>query len=65
MSHYGTGDWEDYWTGLYWSFIEEHREKIDDIQRMSFMTSSLDRMGDEKIEKHRENAEEFRDLLGL
>ncbi|MDY6788594.1 MAG: cryptochrome/photolyase family protein, partial [Candidatus Nanohaloarchaea archaeon] len=24
MSHYGTGDWEDYWDGLYWSFIRNH-----------------------------------------
>ncbi|MFB6214222.1 MAG: cryptochrome/photolyase family protein [Candidatus Nanohaloarchaea archaeon] len=65
MSHYPSGEWEDYWDGLYWSFIEDHRDKIEDIQRMSFMASQLDRMSDDTLEEHRQNAEEFRESLGL
>ena len=65
MSHYEGGDWEDDWTGLYWSFIEKHEEKISDIQRMSFMTSTLNRMNDETVDEHLENAEAFKESLGL
>ena len=64
MSHYEGGDWEDHWDGLYWNFIDKHEEKISDIQRMSFMTSTLGRMNDETVEEHLENAEEFKENLG-
>jgi deoxyribodipyrimidine photolyase-related protein len=63
MSHYPSGEWEDAWDGLYWSFIEGHRGKIEDIQRMSFMTSHLDRMDEETLEQHRQNASEFKQEL--
>ena len=65
MSHYDGGDWQDYWDGLYWNFINEFEDKISDIQRMSFMTSTLNRMNDETVEEHLENAEEFRNNLGI
>ncbi len=65
MSHYDGGDWEESWDGLYWNFIKEHKEKIGDIQRMSFMTSTLERMNEETVEEHVENAEEFKDDLGV
>jgi deoxyribodipyrimidine photolyase-related protein len=64
MSHY-SGDWEEIWGGLYWGFIDKHRGKIEDIQRMSFMTSHLDRMGEATLEKHHEEADSFRKQLGL
>ena len=63
MSHYEGGEWEDAWTGLYWNFIKEHEDKISDIQRMSFMTSTLDRMNDETVEEHIENADNFKEEL--
>lgn len=63
MSHYSSGEWEDLWDGLYWDFIDSHREKIDDIQRMSFMVSTLERMSEEKLQTHRQNAEKFRQRL--
>jgi deoxyribodipyrimidine photolyase-related protein len=65
MSHYDSGEWEDYWDGLYWRFMEKHRDKIEDIQRMSFMTSHLDRMDEETVEDHGENAEEIKESLGI
>ncbi len=63
MSHYESGDWEETWDGLYWNFIKEHEEKIGDIHRMSFMTSTLERMNEETVEEHLENAREFREIL--
>jgi deoxyribodipyrimidine photolyase-related protein len=65
MSHYDGGDWEDHWDGLYWNFIKKHEEKISEIHRMSFMTSTLDRMNEETVEGHIENAEEFRKKVGI
>ncbi|WEL19126.1 cryptochrome/photolyase family protein [Candidatus Nanohalococcus occultus] len=63
MSHYPEGDWDSDWTGLYWSFIDKHREKLSDIQRMSFMVSTLDRMDEATLEEHRENAEKLRENI--
>ena len=63
MSNYKDGEWKKYWDGLYWNFISKHEEKISDINRMSFMTSTLERMNDETVEEHLENAKEFRRKL--
>ncbi|MFB6245784.1 MAG: cryptochrome/photolyase family protein [Candidatus Nanohaloarchaea archaeon] len=65
MSHYQGGDWQDHWDGLYWSFISRHEEKISDIHRMSFMTSTLERMNEETVEEHLKSAETFRSSLDL
>jgi len=63
MSHYKSGKWEDYWDGLYWNFINNHKKKISNINRMSFMSSTLERMGEETVSNHLKNAEEFRKNL--
>jgi deoxyribodipyrimidine photolyase-related protein len=63
MSHYEGGKWEDYWDGLYWNFINKHQEKISGIHRMSFMTSTLERMNEETVEEHIKNAEAFKQRL--
>ena len=65
MSHYDGGDWEEKWTGLYWNFINKHEEKISDIHRMSFMTSTLGRMNEETVKSHIDNAEAFKENLGV
>jgi hypothetical protein len=36
-----------------------------EIQRMSLMTSTLNRMNDETVEEHLENAEEYKKSLNL
>ncbi|PSH02357.1 MAG: cryptochrome/photolyase family protein [Nanohaloarchaea archaeon QH_8_44_6] len=64
MSHY-SGDWEETWDGLYWNFISEHKEKVSEINRMGFMTSTLERMNEETVEEHKENAEKFKQNLDL
>lgn len=63
MSHYDGGEWEKYWDGLYWNFIEKHKEKVSNIHRMSFMTSTLNRMNEETVQNHLENAEKFKHNL--
>jgi len=65
MSHYESGDWEERWDGLYWNFIQKHEDKISDIPRMGFMTSTLQRMNEETLEHHKKSAEDFKKNLGL
>lgn len=59
MSDYSSGDWCDVWDGLYWRFINKHREKFEDIPRMAVMVSNLDRMSKETVSDHLKKAEEF------
>ncbi|MDY6768549.1 MAG: cryptochrome/photolyase family protein [Candidatus Nanohaloarchaea archaeon] len=63
MSHYDGGEWEDILDGLYWRFIDEHRERIEENPRLAVMTSHLDRMDGDTLERHRDNAETFIDDL--
>ncbi|MFB6215416.1 MAG: cryptochrome/photolyase family protein [Candidatus Aenigmatarchaeota archaeon] len=63
MSNYSGGNWEDYWDGLYWSFINRHKDKIEDIPRMGFMVSHLENMSAETLEEHVQNAEDFKKEL--
>lgn len=63
MSHYKKEEWTKIWDGLYWRFIDKNRNKFSDNPRMSLMLSILDRMNAEKIEKHKEIAENY--LAGL
>ena len=65
MSHYEGGEWEDYWGGLYWNFINQHEDKISNIHRMSFMNSTLNRMNEDTIKEHLENADRFKENLGI
>jgi deoxyribodipyrimidine photolyase-related protein len=65
QSHYGSGKWEEQWDGLYWNFIKQHEDKISDIQRMSFMTSTLNRMNEDTVEEHVENAQKAKKELGI
>lgn len=44
MSHYKKGDWCEGVDGLYWSFIDRHREFFAKNHRMSMMVRSLDKM---------------------
>lgn len=60
MSNYSGGGWEELWDGLYWSFIDKHSEKLSENHRMKMMVSTLDRMSEQTLETHRENAVEFR-----
>lgn len=65
MSHYDGGDWEDWWGGLYWRFLDEHREKLEDNHRMAMMLSTLERMNDSTVEEKREKAEEYMGKIGI
>jgi deoxyribodipyrimidine photolyase-related protein len=59
MSDFPKGEWCEIWDGLYWTFIEDHRDFFASQYRLSMMVRLLDRMPDEKREAHRKNADDF------
>ncbi len=63
MSDFAKGDWCEVWDGLYWTFIEDHREFFSSQYRLSMMARMLDKMPDEKRKAHRANADDFLEKL--
>ena len=53
-------DWADPVDGLYWGFIDRHRNVFAENQRMSMMVATLDRMNPERKEHLLQEAEAFR-----
>ena len=61
MSDYGKGPWCDIVDGLYWRFIDKHREFFSGNPRLAVMPRTLDRLKDERRETIFAAAEEFLD----
>lgn len=59
MSSFKKGEWCEIWDGLYWRFIDNHRDVFAGNPRMKIMISHLQRMDKAKLEAHREKAERF------
>lgn len=59
MSHYKQGDWCNIWDGLYWRFIDKHKDFFKKNPRLSMMAIQLQKMDKEKLQKHMKNAEKF------
>jgi len=59
MSNYPKGPWQEVWDGLFWRFMDVHRDTFKKNPRMSMLISTLDRMGDEKRNNHLNKAEDF------
>ncbi len=59
MSDYGKGDWCDTVDGLYWRFIDRHRDFFESNPRLALMTRALDRLGDERRARIFDSAEAF------
>lgn len=59
MSNYGKGDWEPVWDGLFWTFMDKHRDFFAGNPRLGMLLSNLDRMDKKKLEAHFKEAETF------
>ena len=59
MSHFERGEWCGIWDGLYWSFIDDHRDEFARNPRMSMMVRQLERQQPAKLAAHRKVAEDF------
>jgi len=59
MSDFSKGEWTAVWDGLFWRFMNVHRDLFSKNPRMSMLLNTLDRMSKEKQEGHFEKAETF------
>lgn len=59
MSHYQKGEWADVWDGLYWRFIEKHRERLSKNPRMRMIAAQLDRIDSDRRRIISYRAEDF------
>ena len=63
MSNYGKGDWQSKWDGLFWRFMNLHRDFFLSNPRLGMLISVFDKMPSNKKQKHIEEAEAFLDQL--
>ncbi|WP_439151783.1 cryptochrome/photolyase family protein [Winogradskyella sp.] len=63
MSNYSKGDWQDTWDGLFWTFMDKHRDFFSGNPRLGMLLGNLDRMKKETLENHFNNAEQFLEKL--
>jgi deoxyribodipyrimidine photolyase-related protein len=61
MSDYSRGDWCDTVDGLYWRFIDKHREFFASNPRLALMPKALDRLNEDRRETIFIAAETFLD----
>ena len=59
MSNYKKGTWCDTVDGLYWRFIEKHRDFFANNPRLGLMLKSLDKMNEDRKIKIYNAADEF------
>ena len=57
MSNYGKGDWQETWDGLFWTFMDKHRDFFSSNPRLGMLLGNLDRMNKETLEGHFKAAE--------
>ncbi len=59
MSNYKKGGWCDVWDGLFWRFVDKHRDYFTSNMRTVFMGQRLQKMDSTKLALHNNNAEKF------
>lgn len=59
MSNYSKGDWQATWDGLFWTFMDKHREFFLSNPRLGMLIRTFDKMKPETKEGHFENANKF------
>ena len=59
MGDFSEGEWCRIWDGLYWRFIDKHRDFFKKNPRMKVMIHQIDRMGRERMKEHLAIANRF------
>ena len=59
MSNYKKGDWQQTWDGLFWTFMDKHRDFFLSNPRLGMLIRTFDKMNQEKKEVHFKNAKLF------
>jgi uncharacterized protein (TIGR03643 family) len=65
MSDYKKGEWCEIVDALYWSFMKKHSHRFSSNPRMKMQISLLEKMSEDKLQKHLRVAQEFKNSLGL
>ena len=63
MSNYKKGDWQKTWDGLFWTFMDKHRDFFLSNPRLGMLIRTFDKMNQDKKEEHFENAKLFLNQL--
>lgn len=63
MSDYKKGDWQLTWDGLFWRFMDAHRDFIGKNNRLAMLIKTFDKMSSEKKKQLLNAAEEFLNRL--
>mgnify|MGYP001821109792 CR=1 FL=1 len=63
MSHYPKGEWQQTWDGLFWTFMDKHREFFLSNPRLGMLIRTFDKMKIEKKETHFKAAKAFLNKL--
>lgn len=59
MSNYKKGDWQATWDGLFWNFMDKHRDFFLSNPRLGMLVRMYDKMPLEKKETHLTNAHNY------
>jgi deoxyribodipyrimidine photolyase-related protein len=59
MSNYKKGNWQQIWDGLFWTFMDKHRDFFLSNPRLGMLIRIFDKMNPEKKEIHFKNATLF------
>jgi deoxyribodipyrimidine photolyase-related protein len=63
MGDWNKGPWQEVWDGLFWRFMEKHRDFFSSNPRLGMLLKTLDNMPAEKRNRHRDNAAQFLEQL--
>jgi deoxyribodipyrimidine photolyase-related protein len=59
MSNYSKGSWQEVWDGLFWRFMDTHRDFFLKNPRLSMLVHIFDKMDIAKKEHHLKNANQY------
>lgn len=63
MSDYKKSDWQETWDGLFWTFMDKHRNFFLSNPRLGMLIRNFDKMDKSKQENHFNNASNFFKIL--
>lgn len=63
MSNFKKGEWQTIWDGLFWRFMDVHRDFFLSNPRLGMLVRMFDKMPDEKRQNHLENGELYLSTL--
>ncbi len=59
MSNYSKGEWQKTWDGLFWRFMDVHRDFFNSNPRLGMLVRTFDKMEQSKKQSHHIEAEKF------